>query len=808
MAQRLPQTRDPMALVSPGFRYLHEPMRAQDAVPFLGDPGLVEHLKERIRYSAGGTFLISGFRGVGKTTLVLRALDELAGERGGPILLPVVLSVARSTSTDRLLVAIIRRIFETLNDQGYLARLPSRTQQALLLSYARTSLQLKQTTTEASERAANLDLGLADKAVKTVTAGLFTSKAGMSAKRSRALASEAAYLNYSETDAEYDLIRIIHLLTNAPDTAPAGRRRRWRRRRPGAPRIHIVVVIDEVDKLTAEDAGLEGVRRTLSEMKNVLTMPGAHFLVVAGPDLHDRVVMDVGRGNSVYESVFAWRLYVPCSWSAADDLTGALLRWRNDLPASVTEGLVDYLEFKGRGIPRRLLQEFNGFVRWEGGRPGLFLTEEDQQRIRFYAELEGTLQAFFEQRDAASFSLALDEDRWRLGCYYIVDWILRSNGRPFTVADLENAVQNLELDPSLHISQNLADPLLGHLAARDVIEVIRDPGADSTMIGDVAEAQQKSYRLATRIRERLIGFARGNEAERADLNVSGALEPQARDDGPPIMTLGAGRYSLTSVIGQGGTSTVYRGRDSRLNIDVAVKVLHPTLANDPRTRARFRREMAIAKEVVHRHIVRTLDIMDDELALIMELVQGRSLSEILDTDGPCPPGQAARIGLALSDALAHLSARGLARVDIKPANILMAADRGPVIIDLGIIKRWTGNTMDITAPQVVVGTPLYLAPEQLSGEPADIRSDIYALGLLMLVLILGRHPHADLPMEAIFYRVVQQGIDTSELEITPPFRRVLDTALMPDREARYQTPQQLHEALLDTPEGLAASGMP
>ncbi|MEV0647554.1 hypothetical protein AB0I28_20035 [Phytomonospora sp. NPDC050363] len=102
--------------------------------------------------------------------------------------------------------------------------------------------------------------------------------------------------------------------------APKSRfRRLWPWHKPARARLRLVVVLDEADKLTDADSGLEVIERILSGIKNVLTMPGVHFLVVAGPDLHDRAVADAARGNSIYESIFGWRLYVRVSgtpWTA------------------------------------------------------------------------------------------------------------------------------------------------------------------------------------------------------------------------------------------------------------------------------------------------------------------------------------------------------------------------------------------------------------------------------------------------------------------------------------------------------------
>ncbi|MFJ2588442.1 protein kinase [Streptomyces sp. NPDC087538] len=135
------------------FRYIHEPLPIDDpAIPVLGHEDLVAGLRRRLTYSHGGTFLITGFRGVGKSTLVMRALAEAAGTRpAGDVLLPVHLNVARRMEADQRLFAVVRRVFESLEDHGLLDRLPD-VQNALILAYMRTSLSFKQTHSEGTER--------------------------------------------------------------------------------------------------------------------------------------------------------------------------------------------------------------------------------------------------------------------------------------------------------------------------------------------------------------------------------------------------------------------------------------------------------------------------------------------------------------------------------------------------------------------------------------------------------------------------------------------------------------------------------
>src|ERR1700722_10616672 len=336
------------------FRYVHEPLRIEEtAIPLMGNQELAPELRDRILHSRGGTFLVTGFRGVGKSTVVLRALDVLAQEsRDSEILVPVVLSVARATDTDRLLFAVVRRVFESLNDQGLMERLPASVQRSLLLAYMRTSLAFKQTRSDSLQTGGSIG-------GSGTPGGMVVPSLSLSAQRTRSLATEAQFLAYSETDVEHDIMRIVSLLDHDGQVrlASGGRLRRvWPWPRPLRARIRLVVVLDEADKLTNSEPGLLAAEALLGSIKNVLTMTGAHFILVAGPDLHDRVIKDAARGNSVYESVFGWRMYVPCSWNAVDILMDGVLSEETATRPDAVAVFTDYLRFKARGVPRRLLQ--------------------------------------------------------------------------------------------------------------------------------------------------------------------------------------------------------------------------------------------------------------------------------------------------------------------------------------------------------------------------------------------------------------------------------------------------------------------
>jgi serine/threonine protein kinase len=203
----------------------------------------------------------------------------------------------------------------------------------------------------------------------------------------------------------------------------------------------------------------------------------------------------------------------------------------------------------------------------------------------------------------------------------------------------------------------------------------------------------------------------------------------------------AGRYELIDVIGRGGMGTVYRAMDPVLGRPVAVKLLAGSAAdNGPASVARFEREARAAAAVSHPAIVSVYDAGADDGTwfMVMELIMGRSLEAILRADGPFDPARAIEIVARVADALAAAHAAGIVHRDIKPANVMVATDGTVKVLDFGIARALDGTTF--TQHATVLGTAAYISPEQALGEPADQRSDVYALGCVLYAMLAGRPP--------------------------------------------------------------------
>ncbi|WP_017200828.1 Stk1 family PASTA domain-containing Ser/Thr kinase [Arthrobacter sp. M2012083] len=213
-----------------------------------------------------------------------------------------------------------------------------------------------------------------------------------------------------------------------------------------------------------------------------------------------------------------------------------------------------------------------------------------------------------------------------------------------------------------------------------------------------------------------------------------------------------GRYTVRSRLARGGMSTVYLATDQRLERDVALKVLHPHLANDPTFLERLSREAKAAASLSHPHIVGVLDQGEDgHIAyLVMEYVKGHTLRDTLDEQGALPP----RLALALIDpvieglAAAHRS--GLIHRDVKPENVLIADDGRIKVGDFGLARAISANT----STGALIGTVAYLAPELVLGQPADARSDIYSAGIMLYEMLTGKQPYAgDSPIQVAYQHV-------------------------------------------------------
>jgi len=260
---------------------------------------------------------------------------------------------------------------------------------------------------------------------------------------------------------------------------------------------------------------------------------------------------------------------------------------------------------------------------------------------------------------------------------------------------------------------------------------------------------------------------------------------------------------------------VYLGRDLRLNRSVAVKMLRKELARDPRLRSRFRREAQAVAGLNHPTIASVYDFGHDSVEgnalnetdtpfIVMEYVPGRSLRDVLRDGGPAQE-EAVQHQLGVLTALEFSHRAGVVHRDIKPANVMITPHGGVKVVDFGIARVSADAGATSTQPRAILGTAQYLSPEQVRGEIADARSDLYSAGCLLYELLTGRPPFvADNPVAVAYQHVHEHPVRASahRVGITPALDVVLFTALAKDRNDRFPSARSFMQALTSAAKGL------
>jgi hypothetical protein len=266
----------------------------------------------------------------------------------------------------------------------------------------------------------------------------------------------------------------------------------------------------------------------------------------------------------------------------------------------------------------------------------------------------------------------------------------------------------------------------------------------------------------------------------------------------------AGRYRLVEPIARGGMAEVWEAHDEVLARPVAVKILHPHLAEDPGFVERFRREAVAAARLNHPGIVATYDTGEDDgvAFIVMELVRGHTLRRALEESAPLPAATAVHIAAQVADALVRAHRVGMVHRDVKPANILLCDEPGGAVrvkvADFGIAKLQVDGA-DLTQTGAVVGTAKYLSPEQADGRSPDARSDVYALGVVLYEMLCGRPPFAaDTELATALQHVQAEPTAPRRLRagIPRPLEQVVLRAMAKEPRKRFQSAADLRGALL------------
>lgn len=277
----------------------------------------------------------------------------------------------------------------------------------------------------------------------------------------------------------------------------------------------------------------------------------------------------------------------------------------------------------------------------------------------------------------------------------------------------------------------------------------------------------------------------------------------------------AGRYRLGDLIGRGGMSNVYMGRDERLGRQVAIKLLRSQLAGDPIFRTRFRQEAQAASRMAHPTIVRVFDAGEERIAepggfegvvpfIVMEYVDGRLLKDIIKSDGPLDVAEAIRITEGILTALEYSHRAGVVHRDIKPGNVMITHGGQVKVMDFGIARAISDSSATVAQTTAILGTAQYFSPEQARGESVDARTDLYSTGIVLFEMLTGRPPFSgDTPVAVAYQHVSEIPVAPSSINplVSPAVDQVVLHSLAKDRFARFQSSAEFRADL-----EVAASG--
>lgn len=339
----------------------------------------------------------------------------------------------------------------------------------------------------------------------------------------------------------------------------------------------------------------------------------------------------------------------------------------------------------------------------------------------------------------------------------------------------------------------------GSLRCAYCSQVMVNPGGTETLAaGALTGGEAQPLRRA---KDESIGVLTPTPSDSGDQTVSFGNAPSSA----PAVLLDPGsnfgpRYQIESLIGRGGMGVVYKAYDRELDRTVALKLVRPDLTFDPESMRRFKQELLLASRVSHKNILRIHDLGDVEGVkfISMTYVAGEDLHRLLKREGRCTVEQVFAIGRQLAAALDAAHGEGVVHRDLKPQNVLIDSHGHAYVMDFGLAKSLEADSSLLTHVGAVLGTPRYMSPEQVEGKPADARSDIYAMGLILYEMATGKPPFSNESVAVMMaQRLTQKPKDPKLInpELPRHLANVILRCLETDPAKRYQTAREVEQEL-------------
>ena len=260
-------------------------------------------------------------------------------------------------------------------------------------------------------------------------------------------------------------------------------------------------------------------------------------------------------------------------------------------------------------------------------------------------------------------------------------------------------------------------------------------------------------------------------------------------------------YELTELLARSGMASIFKAVDATSGKTVAVKIPHPHLEGDVVFFERFRREEKVGQRLDHPSIVKVLEPREkSRIYLAMELVEGRSLRATMQEQRQLPVARALEIARAVAEALVYMHAQGVVHRDIKPENILLVGDHAFKILDFGIALDQSARRLTWAGLSTTIGTPDYMAPEQVGGRRGDARTDVYSVGMLLYEMLTANLPFSAANPHALMRAKTNEDPKSPHYylpSLDPALEALIMRALARDPRERFETAAELLEALRD-----------